>query len=447
MKKLFLLFFLSFSFSFAQHLPEKELSPSEKYFHFRKRLVTDFTLGIGEDFGKSIPASVRKIFDRNYAGEHTISWGDATIDLAYYIGILATEYTLLSKQSNPVDQTLQELYYAMEAFNRLDYFAEEYYGSTPSLNGFFVRSDIGKNLFNGKNKNEKYTYELKRLNSSSNDSLNNIESEWIGYYLHNDVKRFAMSKDQVFHLMIAMRLVAKCFPADVTFQNKKFRDGETAFAGEAKKITDRIMEWIHPPGKLNIFYNWQVRLPSGKKAGAGYNAWTFAYGMSQAQEKISGTINPDKKGFSWWLAKSVYNMTWVLFKPIYFFNRSEGLKTLSLATISNSCKGNADKLYRYSFFSEKYPNYHMPLLYGFLNGALPGKTDLVTYKKFFEEAPARGPFNRRNEKFSNYNWSSTSLIVHPERRGQQQPFFPGDYNAIDYMFMYNLYLLCSGNNY
>ncbi|MFI5218624.1 MAG: hypothetical protein ACHQNT_03970 [Bacteroidia bacterium] len=439
-------FILFASDAFPQS-PGTNTSLSEKYFHFRERLVNEFTLGIGNDFGQSIPASVRKTFDRNYSNEHTISWGDATIDLAYYIGTLATEYALLSKQEKPASQTLKELYYALEAFNRLDYYAEEYYGYPPSLNGFFVRNDVGRDLFRDKRKNNKYHVALKILNEGSSDSLNNIESEWTGYYLHNNLKRFAVSKDQVFHLMVAMALIVKCIPSGENYPEHKFKDGEASFVQEAKNITDRMMNWIHPINKSNIFFNWRVSKPNGKKTGAGYNAWSFAYGMNLGQQKISGTENPVKKGFSWWLAKAVYNITWLAFKPIYFFNRSEGVKTLSLAAISNSCVENADKLYRYSFFSEKYPSYHIPLLYGYLYNKITKQPDLSLYKKLLEEVPVEGPHNRRFAGFSNYNWSSTSLIIHPERRGQAQAFFPGNYNAIDFMFMYNLYLLCSNESY
>lgn len=419
---------------------------SEKYFQLRKRLVNEFTLGVGADFGQSIPAFVKRTSDRKWQGSNTIAWSDATIDLSYYIGTLATEYLLLSKESKNTDSTLYELYYAMEAFNRLDYYAEEYYGYPAALNGFFVRNDVGRNLYNNKSKTPAYSENLKRLNTFKNDSLNNIESEWVSYKFYGDNKRYAMSKDQVFHLFMAMKLVVKCLPENLNYQQKKFKDGETSFTKEAKNITDRIMQWIHPETKSNLFTNWRLRLPNGKKTGAGYNAWTFARGMSLCQQKISGTKNPKQNGLSWWWAKAVYNFTWFAFKPIYFFNRSEGTKTLTLITISNS-SCNAEKVYRYSFFSEKYPNIHIPLLNEFLNDKISTSIDFSFYKKIFEEMPDQGPHNLVGGVYANYNWSSTSLMIHPERRGQQQVFFPGNYNGLDYMFLYNLYLLCKKEGY
>lgn len=443
----FLVAYLLISLNVFPQPVSTNFSLSDKYFHFRKRLVNEFTLGIGNGFGQSIPASVRNSYDRSYNGEHTILWGDATIDLAYYTGILATEYLLLSKQNQLTEKTLQELYYALEAFNRLDYYAEEYFGFPPSLNGFFVRSDVGRGLYDQKYKNKNYADVLKSLNFNVQDSVNNIESEWLSNYLYHDEKRFAVSKDQVFHLLLAMRLVVKCIPENVHYDNFLFRDNEITFVKEAKNITDRIMQWIHPSDKSNFISNWSVKQPNRKKVGAGNNSWSFAHGMSQAQHEISGTKNPKQNGVSWWLAKAVYNFTWLAFKPIYFFNRSEALKTLSLVAINNSCKGNVDKLYKYSFMSKKYPGYHIPLVYCFLYGKISKQVDITVYKKMFDEVPVDGPHNTRWNGFSNYNWSSTSLIIHPERRGQLPGFFPGAYNAIDYMFMYNLYLLCFDKKY
>jgi hypothetical protein len=88
------------------------------------------------------------------------------------------------------------------------------------------------------------------------------------------------------------------------------------------------MSYIHNPADGNIIYKWRVKKPNGKKVNAGYNAWSFAYGMSLAQKKISGTVNPQKRGVNWWLSKAVYNTTWSLFRPIYFFNNGEALTTV-----------------------------------------------------------------------------------------------------------------------
>jgi hypothetical protein len=108
---------------------------------------------IGAFRGESIPASVI-IPNRQYGQEDQttgsiMQWRDATISLGYYWIVLATEYNLLNGYNENTLSTLKELYYSMQAFNRIDMTAEDYLsGNTnavanPSdLNGFFIRDDV-----------------------------------------------------------------------------------------------------------------------------------------------------------------------------------------------------------------------------------------------------------------------------------------------------------------
>ena len=79
--------------------------------------------------------------------------------LGWYIAVLDTEYKLLNNQGLDTYQTRKELYYALEAFNRLDLNAESYFNlagtSNPNqaisppisdLNGFFIRDDMTDNF-------------------------------------------------------------------------------------------------------------------------------------------------------------------------------------------------------------------------------------------------------------------------------------------------------------
>jgi hypothetical protein len=51
-----------------------------------------------------------------------IYYGDQTIDMGWYMGVLAMEYNLLKPYNNQkeIDETLTDLYYLMKAFERLD---------------------------------------------------------------------------------------------------------------------------------------------------------------------------------------------------------------------------------------------------------------------------------------------------------------------------------------
>lgn len=150
MKTLFTFIFLIFSnVLFCQGADQENL---EKYWKYRDQLRKRF-MKIGQNDGESIPASViiphRQYGQTDQSTGSILQWRDATITLGYYWIVLATEYKLLSENNQDVQATLNELYYAMQAFNRLDMKAEGYLGGdmnaplvTSDLNGFFIRDDV-----------------------------------------------------------------------------------------------------------------------------------------------------------------------------------------------------------------------------------------------------------------------------------------------------------------
>lgn len=392
-------------------------------------------LCIGNGPGCSLPASIRNIYDENYNGRETIKWGDGTIDLGIYISVLATEFKLLNDENQNTDATLTELYYALEAFNRLDLYGDTCFGMPPALNGFFIRSDAGAGLINNPEKKEET---LNRLNTFG-QVVNNISSEFLNF-LKADTKLFAVSKDQVFILLMGMKLITLYIPEQILSPTGEFMDGETSFSKEAKNISERMMDWIHPSGKSNFFTNWKIRTPSGGKVKAGNNAWTYSPLLSETLKNISGAENPTHKGFSYLLAKGIREFSWLAYKPVFFFNRSESFKTLLLETLAGKKKNKADKFYRRSHVFTPY-NWHLvPLLYGCINKVFPGNFNLKFYESLLNAAPPDGPFHFA-EGNENEQWSSTSLIIHPKRTTHDIPHFPGRYNGLDYMLLYNFFLI------
>ena len=76
--------------------------------------------------------------------------GDVTAYMAEYLGILSTEYWLLKydkqESTDEFKAVLNELYFVINAIERLDQYSEKYYESknvilTPTTDGFFVRDD------------------------------------------------------------------------------------------------------------------------------------------------------------------------------------------------------------------------------------------------------------------------------------------------------------------
>ena len=65
-----------------------------KYWKYRERLLNDFMICVCPNDGGSIPASFSE------PSAYTLNWGDATIDLGFYIGTLALEHALLSNSGS-----------------------------------------------------------------------------------------------------------------------------------------------------------------------------------------------------------------------------------------------------------------------------------------------------------------------------------------------------------
>lgn len=110
-----------------------------------------------------------------------MSWGDATGYLGDYMCMLSTEYALLTKQGKNTTATLNELYYAINAIDRLDGIAEKTFNNNiinNNYNGFFLRDDVTESLsIDGKVTS---TYDLPT--NATDYLINNLELE-NGLYL------------------------------------------------------------------------------------------------------------------------------------------------------------------------------------------------------------------------------------------------------------------------
>jgi hypothetical protein len=89
----------------------------EKYWYYRHRLVNGF-VKIGNQPGESLIAGVRNHYQDNNPPFNIhnhiyLDYGDQTIYLGWYIGVLATEYKLLFDAGKSTEKTLTELYYAI----------------------------------------------------------------------------------------------------------------------------------------------------------------------------------------------------------------------------------------------------------------------------------------------------------------------------------------------
>ena len=193
-----------------------------KYWFYRERLKKDF-MQLSDPWkrGSSAPASIRRLYEDGTS--QNIKWGDATIDLGIYIGVLATEYKLLVNAGENTDETIKELYFALRALDRLDLYAEgawirddpNSYNSPQYMNGFFMRDEIVAGLFDNNNyytPGSEYSWFENELNSFGSDPVSILKSDYISHRIIGSGGALEESKDQVVYLMEGLLLVLKSIP-------------------------------------------------------------------------------------------------------------------------------------------------------------------------------------------------------------------------------------------
>lgn len=132
----------------CQNPTEKSLH--EKYWVFRDKFRKFYT-EIGKEPGKSLTIDRIHPMKRCHNVGGMINYGDVMAFMGEYLGVLSTELYLLNQSETrdfvSIKATEIELYYAINAIQRCDEFAEEYYGQTSVLNGFFVRCDVPQGFY------------------------------------------------------------------------------------------------------------------------------------------------------------------------------------------------------------------------------------------------------------------------------------------------------------
>ncbi|MCU0359371.1 MAG: T9SS type A sorting domain-containing protein [Bacteroidia bacterium] len=261
-----LLLFLTLTYNLSA---QNELDNHKKYWYYKSRLNNDF-IKIGLDSGESIPFNERRSYynvvnlDNN---SRVIKAGDAGTRLGIYLGALATEYKLLKNNGKNLGRIKYEIFCALNAVNRIDYFAEPLRNSShaPNLNGFFVRDDI-PNYFVKKNyRHFNYFYDDEELDTTGSGYPKNPPHNHFGFTqldvgigmgkgiditqsdadgTHTNVP--AMSQDQVYYLLMGLTLVNKLVDVNDTAGNNVFGygSGETKLSVEAANIAGRIINHI-----------------------------------------------------------------------------------------------------------------------------------------------------------------------------------------------------------
>jgi hypothetical protein len=459
-KNIILLLILSL-ITTLQGLTQTPQLNEDKYWAYRERLRHEYMIGIGPGVGMSIPASIRD------TASGILQWTDCTMAHGEYMAILGMEYKILEDRSDELDQTIKELYYALYALNRLDYTAEIFFGGAPSLNGFFMRDDIAEDSLD-------MDTVLAHLNQGlSVFEITHLDSDFMDEIPRNNEE----SLDQAILLVTGLSVIRKCVPEDVVYtidgEAQQFQDFETSLSLEAGNIITRIVNYMKEgdsitvqldPDDPNLYgiqgnaWDFIIKNPvTLVEVLRGSNAYFLSKGYTSAKYHATGLFSPTTD----LTADSITDSVFIALENFILPN-DQDFKVINLNAMANfwpdglqedttNTDYNARVLGPRSQqqYYEWIPMLHQVMFGGennYLRSEVPPDTVFYDdpegyYEYLLNLAPPEGPYNYENGFYPNYEWSSTSRTIQPDRRGDKTTPFKGHYPGLGYMIYYNMFTL------
>lgn len=348
-----------------------------KYWFYRWRLRNDFMV-MGEGPGQSLIAE-----SRNLTRGQFMKWADATIMHGYYLTMLAIEHKILEDKGRTEDlkNNERELYYAIKAFERLDYVSETFYSSEPGfdeayrvgdatlppdVNGYFFRDDVPptflntnqfpdyapnftSNYYSLTNKKTGIDYGPMNYSQSDYSGLWGITAEGDGnsapalYNPQHPIVNYRKgteeagsdgdkpygfgeaSQDQIIRLLLGFFTIVKSIP-DVTYQIDKNNDGIMDefmnFHDEAQRHSTNMI------GRLAGQFSGTLNVPVNSNWPVLY--WSLGIPGSPTWTLINPREKPADVGFV--LYQYMIPMQ-IVSDPLFTNNNDIGLGSSSYATI------------------------------------------------------------------------------------------------------------------
>ena len=418
-----------------------------KYLHYRRRLRGDATgahpgfVSIGAAAGQSIPASNRDpttdcardwwMMDAGCAlndfpdAQGKYNWGDATIWLGSYLSVLATEYAAFDRIGVDTSQTIEDLYYAIMAFNRVDEAAEIQYGATPVRDGFFVRDDVPGTFYLAADGTYRFPrsepglagYECTR--SAGGCGTMSIEG---GDYV---------SQDQVVGLVHGLALVNKLVPDGVVHDGVDLRH-------EARAIVHRMVWHLRSNG-------WRVKDPDGNSPPDkwGGNAVGTAYNLARVANVVCGTdfgVTDYRDNKSETLGAGAVAALEAGWSVTHGYNRTMALR---LEAITNGWSASKMAGRAAKDAKELYALSHAVLH----DIELDEEISTWRIESLLGSAPCQGPCNATPGCNNGKAWKGEHRFMNPESRAGCKHRSQAEFNGMDYMTLHNLYLVYRDGRY
>ena len=464
MKKIILILtiFLLKSLATAQ----TEQANLEKYWHYRQRF-NQYFMYVGDKPGESLVVCIR-----NRDCKPQLCYGQHGIHFGYYLGVLATEYQLLMR-NNQIQQaanTLEELQFALLAYEEQLDKCEQYWNKEKCLDGFFIRENVplnylDTNIEEGKIHLESLNAGLTPANLWNPDSacmngLVNGQPAYVNGLYKIRTEKEPMSQDEAYGVMMGLALAAKCVPP---------------LAERAKFLFELIA--LHIIGK-NACQNcgnegYVIKKPdcqSISESTGGVTAF-FGYGIACAAAKVTGkNIDYFYNTFNSRKLSSMLNdysqtgklkltiggnnmyMLWNVCKSGIPGNQEWNRSMVStLAAMGDSWSKKTEKGITNNAYWKKGTKPHdwrsfYLSLWRFLHDKSPNINEKKLIQSELNAAPYEGTYNFKTAE-NPTNFAAGGWAYSYRYRATLAEQFDGGghlrgiYNGLDYMLMYNLYQL------
>jgi len=255
--------------------PTTDEQLQQKYWTYKQRFLKNF-IRIGDGnvvSGSGIPINNVNTFTKGGATspgtsdyevpggrKGVMKIGDAAEQMGMYLSTLALEYRMLKNEGKSTASVLNEIYYVIQAINRLDDKCESFLANQTggtNRNGFLMRDDADQELLQFFNTEYASTEDV-------NDNIRAIQSD--RHNVDGDVDRTdrelnTMSKDHVMDILKGFMFVKKFVENDLVQPTPG--DAPIQIHNEIVDITNRIMNYItqlHPIKTIGLDPNVWVDL-------------------------------------------------------------------------------------------------------------------------------------------------------------------------------------------
>ena len=376
----------------------------EKYLSYRDRLHSQF-LVIGEEQGHSLPADA---IDARH-----MHFGDSTLFLGWHMGVLATEYYLLTEYDifsgllNPC-QTLEHLYFALIALKRLMSAAPSAFETAFSVvaegsDGFFIRDDVDCSFL-------AYFPDIEVLQSD---------------FLAEDIFDKEQSQDQLIHLLLGLSLVKKFIPETSLVNGVNLIDA-------CEELAFRICSW--PAGT-----HWTIKNPycGNKTVKRGAHASFFSLPIVTSLQHIRGREDELSDR-----VRALYKFIW---KNLLKHNLSLGCTThhlvLTLGSISDSWGAKTLKHLMKMSYRHNWTIYPMVNILLYSDNLSEKRQYLEELLNTTEPMLRSAPDSGISYSHSPPGWkASHRFLFDVDAQNEGQDYYAGkDFSGVDFLLLHNIY--------